>query len=351
MWCGTRWVRFAIALFIVLVGIGIAPASAFADDAKIHSCVGPDKCCPSDIISDETPPRRKPIRVGVVLVGINDINEKTSTWTADFYLYEEWTPAPGFVPQTEIHNEVSRVSETVDRTELKGDRCLRSRRVRTTLHTGFNLRTFPFDHQTLRIELTDAEFDSLQAGYPKEPWGAGMDERVFEQLSAWRFDDHDVTYGVTQRPFKWEDHSPNYDYATFDVHIRRHVSFHLTKYFLPLLLIVIVSFSVFWIDPEDLSSAVAIGVTCLLAAVALEFTEASALPDVNYLTISDRTFSISYVAIGLAVVQTVYTNRLVRSGKKEKALRVDWWSRFVFPAGLVIALGIAWLRAYTQQGS
>ena len=119
--------------------------------------------------------------------------------------------------------------------------------------------------------------------------------------------------------------------------------------FLPLLLIVIVSFSVCWIDPEDLASEVQIGVTCVLAAIALQFTADSSLPDVNYLTISDRTFSISYVAIGLAVLQSVHTNRLTRSGRKDKALRVDRNSRILFPAVFAVMLVFAWMRAYTQS--
>ena len=43
---------------------------------------------------------------------------------------------------------------------------------------------------------------------------------------------------------------------------------------LPLLVIVAVAFTVFWIDPEDLSSKASIGVTCLLAAIAFQLAEA-----------------------------------------------------------------------------
>jgi hypothetical protein len=54
------------------------------------------------------------------------------------------------------------------------------------------------------------------------------------------------------------------------------------------------------------------------------------------------------VAIALAIIQVVYTNHLARAGKKDVALRLDRWSRVVFPAALVLALTAAVVRAYTQ---
>ena len=48
-------------------------------------------------------------------------------------------------------------------------------------------------------------------------------------------------YRRESRLFKWEegvwgDKRPFYDYATFGVTVRRHTTFHLTKFFLPLLI-------------------------------------------------------------------------------------------------------------------
>ena len=60
----------------------------------------------------------------------------------------------------------------------------------------------------------------------------------------------------------------------------------------------------FWIDADDLSSQVTIGITCVLAAIAFQLAEAAALPAVDYLTLADRVYAICYVAIGLAVLET-----------------------------------------------
>jgi len=89
-----------------------------------------------------------------------------------------------------------------------------------------------------------------------------------------------------------------------------------------------------------------ISVTCLLAVVALQFAEASDLPDVSYLTLADRVYATSYVCIALSTLQAVYTNALVRADKRALALRVDRVSRVLFPVFLLVAVLGLTLRVF-----
>jgi hypothetical protein len=333
----------AVLSFIVFLLVS-STALASQNGPGLSTCDGPPECCPAAVeVTDTT---LHVVRVGVVLAGIYEVSEKASSWTADFYLYESWRPAVGFVPQTDVVNEIERKSVQFDNTEIRDGQCVRTRRVRSTLRTAFDLRTFPFDHQSLDLELSDAEFPTRQVRYDAHAI-AGLDDAALHHLAAWKVMPG-LRFERSTRAFPWDPDAPDYDYATFSVSISRHVSFHVGKYFLPLLLIVVVSFAVFWIDPEDLGAEMQVAVTCLLAAVALQLSEGSELPDVSYLTIADRAFAASYVAIALAILQAVYTNHLSRAGKKDRAIRMDRWSRLAFPTGLVLALLIAVVRAYTQ---
>lgn len=329
----------AFATFACLV---LLSTLAHADD-KPATCSGPPECCPA-ALTEETKDKVANVDIGVVLVGIYEVNEKAQTWSVDFYLTEGWAPLPGFAPATEIYNEVNRTAEQFDRTTLVNGKCHRERRIRSTLHNTYNLRAFPFDRQKLSIVFSDAVFPSNRVHYTDKPGPSGIDDVVLNQLSAWNLQETNLGYERTQRTYKFEDGAPAYDYATFSVDVTRHVSFHLGKFFLPLLVIVFISFSVFWIDPEDLGSSMSVGVTCLLAAVALQFTEEGSLPDVNYLTIADRAFTICYVLIGLAVLEAVWANRLVRTGAKEKAVLLDKRCRILFPIALAASLAVAMLQ-------
>ena len=334
--------RRALSVFLAVLACVLvltATSIARADD-KPATCSGPPECCPA-ALTDESKDKVANVDIGVVLVGIYEINEKAQTWNIDFYLTENWAPLPGFAPATEIYNEVNRTAEQFDRTTINNGKCHRERRIRSTLHNPYNLRAFPFDKQRMSIVFSDAVFPSSRVHYGDKPGPSGIDDVVLNQLSAWKVLENNLVFERTQRTYKYEDGAPAYDYGTFSVDVARHVSFHLGKFFLPLLVIVFISFSVFWIDPEDLGSSMSVGVTCLLAAVALQFTEEGSLPDVNYLTIADRAFTICYVLIGLAVLQAVWTNRLARGGQKDKAVLLDRRCRVIFPVALAASLAIA----------
>jgi len=335
-----RWIGFVLGLIAALAS---SPALATED----RLCDGPSVCCPAKIASELQ--NRVTVALGVVVMGIANINERAGTWDADFYLYERWKPAPGLTPQTEIVNESERHATQFDTTEVRDGECLRGRRIRSTLRANYNLRAFPFDHQSLPLEFSDDQFDSRQLVYAERPYAAGLDDGVRRVALAWKVEEgQNPTVMREQRQFKWDPGAPVYDYATFGVDVRRHVTFHLTKYFLPLLIIVALAFSVFWVDAEDLGSQVTVGVTALLAAIAFQFAEAGTLPEVAYLTLADRVYVVCYVAIALAIFETIYSSSVARRGDKNRALAIDRRCRVIFPAALALALVLAIVRAFTQ---
>lgn len=327
------------ALAVIAGALALPPAASAAST----DCPGPTECCAATPAETLSFPAQ--VSLGVVLTGLYNVNEKTGTWDADYYLYESWKPQPGFSPQTEIVNEVTRQSEQFGTLARRGDRCIRSRRLRSTLSSPFDLRVFPFDRQRLVLRVSDSWFDNSLARYTPQPFVQGVDQAVYGQLSQWAVGRR-LDYRLESRTFEWEANiwdrrAPVYDYATFAVQVRRHTTFHLTKFFLPLLVIVLVAMAVFWVDPADLASQVGIGVTCLLAAIAFQLAQASTLPEVAYLTLADLVYAVCYVVIALALAESLYTNVLARRDQRERALRVDRACRVAFPAGFAVLLALS----------
>ncbi|HEY7411785.1 MAG TPA: hypothetical protein VII13_13640 [Vicinamibacteria bacterium] len=334
-----------------LAAVALA-VSAGAATARAAECPGPAECC-ADKPVDEIP-KPAEVAMGVVLVGLYNVSEKSGTWDADYYLYEAWEPQEGFVPQTEITNEVARLSEQFGGLDLRDGRCIRARRFRSTLATPLNLRMFPFDRQTLTLGVSESWLFASMLRYGDQPFLQGVDDSVYGQLSQWEVG-HDMRYTRKSRVFKWEqgvwgDAVPIYEYATFSIPIRRHTTFHLTKFFLPLFIIVLVAMTVFWVDPEDLASQVGIGVTCLLAAIAFQLAQASTLPEVAYLTLADLVFALSYLAIALALVESLYSNGQARRGRRERAVRIDQICRFAFPLGLLVLTAASVVASMRMTG-
>jgi gamma-aminobutyric acid receptor subunit beta len=311
-----------------------------------NRCDGPEECCPSHLV--ENPREVAQVALGVVVVGLYNVNEKTGTWDADYYLYEGWKPVQGFSPQTEVVNEVTRQSEQFDSVEIRHGQCIRTRRIYSTLHNDYNLRRFPFDRERLQLTFSDADYDSSQVAYDSRAYAAGLADETRQSLSSWKIEG-DLSFGRDSRSFAWEESAPKYDYGNFSFEIRRHVTHHVIKFFIPLFVIVMLAFLVFWIDPEDLSSQVNIGVTCVLSAIAFQFVQASTLPEVAYTTLTDRVYVISYIAIALALAQSVYGNSLVRHKDRDRALALGRRSRWVFPLLTVAALAAVVIWSFGQQ--
>lgn len=330
-----------LATLLLLAITLVAPTAV----ARSQSCVGPSECCPAE--PADTLSTVATVQLGVLLVGLYGVDEKAGTWNADFYLSETWRATPGFTPVTEIVNEVARQTEQFDSTELKAGRCTRTRRIRSTLQSTYNLRAFPFDRQFLTIEFSDAWFDVHEAVYSSKPSVSDFDKAAKAQLSSWKIQG-DLDYGRHARVLKEDSGDTEYDYATFSLQVRRHVTFHLTKFFLPLLVIMVVAFSAFWIDLSDLNSRVAVGVTCLLAAIAFQLAEAGNLPEVEYLTLADRVYAICYVSLALAIVAAVYGKALVQKEQLVAASKLDRRCRTLFPIATAVAILLGAARAFSQ---
>ena len=314
--------------YLVLAAILLAAGPARAD---VATCDGPEACCPKQLNLDL--PQKTHAAVGVAFRGLYNVDEKAGTWDADYYLYERWPPSPGFFPQTEVVNEINRQSSQFDETLLRDGQCVRSRRIHSTLHARYDLKRFPFDQQQLKLELADAEFDSADLEYDREPSNLALEDDARDELVAWSVLDA-PRFTVGEHAFSPRPGAPTYPQATITIRVRRQVGFYLTRFFLPLFLIVAVAMTVFWIHPEDLSSQVGIGVTCLLAVIAFQFAQASTLPAVAYLTFADRVYAICYFAIALAMIESIWGNTLARRGLHDRAERIDRISRWAFPLGV-----------------
>lgn len=325
---------------VVTAAAAIALFASRAEGAP--ECHGPPDCCPPK--TDDRLEEKQTVTLGVSVEGIHNLDEKAGGWDVDYYLYESWKPHQGFTPQTEIVNEIARQKTPLfDRVELlnktEGKVCRRSRHLHSTLRVDYDLSKFPFDRQELLLTLSDAQYDSDQLSYGTNPSVAEIDDSARAGVLGWSLD-KPMGYERKIKRFKGEEGRPFYDYGIFSVPVQRQTIFHLTKYFLPLIVIVLVSFGVFWIDPERLNVQVSISMTCLLAAIALQFSESRDLPAVSYLTFADRVYVLCYLAIALTLMESIYSASVFRRDQSV-ALRIERGARLLISAALFIAVGIA----------
>jgi hypothetical protein len=115
---------------------------------------------------------------------------------------------------------------------------------------------------------------------------------------------------------------------------------------IPLILVVMASWSVFWLRPTS-TGRFSVTFTTILTVVAFNFIITRKLPSVPELTYLEALFGISFILLLLVVVENTIIDRLTGAGRMEDAHHTDRISRVLFPliyvagiAGVTVAFGI-----------
>ena len=79
------------------------------------------------------------------------------------------------------------------------------------------------------------------------------------------------------------------------IEVQRNYEYYIFKVIFPIILILLLCWSVFWIRPRELESKLTITIVCLLSLIAYNFVIEEDLPKLSYLTIMDHLVLISYI--------------------------------------------------------
>jgi hypothetical protein len=115
------------------------------------------------------------------------------------------------------------------------------------------------------------------------------------------------------------------------------VQHYILKVILPLVLIVIMSWVVFWIDPTTSSSQISVAVTSMLTLIAYRFAIDSQLPRLPYMTRLDAFILISTILVFFSLIEVLVTTILDNNQQTERAKKIDRYCRVIFPVIFAVA--------------
>ena len=200
------------------------------------------------------------------------------------------------------------------------------------------LRSFPFDRQTFHVQLVAVRYRPNEVTFvPDEDWirnglqraGGIAPSITLPDWTVEKWETKPLTYAL----------SPGFEYSgyTFEFTASRNVQHYILKVILPLVLIVMMSWSVFWIDPNTSNSQISIAVTSMLTLIAYRFAVDSQLPRLPYMTRLDAFFLVSTLLVFFSLIEVLVTTILDNNQQTERAKKIDRYCRVVFPAIFVIA--------------
>src|SRR5205809_6902270 len=295
------------------------------------------------------------ISVGMWVVDISSIDSAQQTFTAEIAVVLRWKDSrlahtgKGIVrypleqiwhPRLSIVNETNSVSRKFpDSVEVDPDGTVTFRqRYAGAFTQPLRLQSFPFDRQTFRVQLVAVRYQSNEVMFvPDQVWiqdglkgAGGISPSV--TLPDWTIEKWEL------KPFVYAL-APRHQYSgyAFEFTASRNVEHYLLKVILPLVLIVIMSWAVFWIDPIHANSQISVAVTSMLTLIAYRFAVDTQLPRLPYMTRLDAFILTSTLLVFFSLIEVLITTILETSRRTGRAKKIDRYCRAIFPAMFLIA--------------
>lgn len=134
-------------------------------------------------------------------------------------------------------------------------------------------------------------------------------------------------------------------WARFDVELllERDWSYHAWKLGVPLTLIVLMAYGVYFIPASAVPQQIGLGTTSMLTLIAYMLALGSTLPRISYLTRADRFFVGSAILVFLGLVKAVAASALAQKPDAHVIDRVNRWGRWAFPLAMLANFAFAFL--------
>jgi len=291
------------------------------------------------------------VRVGIYLVDFRSIDNARQTFDADIAMMLTWKdarlvadtdfPLAGCtVPLTSIWNPRAGVlnarslkRERPDQVSIRADGTVEQRqRYMGEFTHSFDLADFPFDHQHVEVSIVSYGFGPDEVAFVIDEEQSGHSERL--TITDWA-----VGAGsVSSEPLFIESVGRSISRIRFGVDVTRLREFYIWKFFLPLTLIVMMSWAVFWINPSFLPSQIGVSTSAVLTFIAFQFSLSYLMPRLSFMTRADRFVMGSTVLVFMAFGEAILTGYLADRDRLESAMKIDRIARVTFPLTFLVVI-------------
>jgi hypothetical protein len=302
--------------------------------------------------ADDGPTR---VSIGIWIVDISNIDSAQQNFTADIAVVLQWKDArlahtgtglahyaldQIWTPRVAIANETISVSRKFpDSVEVEPDGTVIYRqRYVGSFTQSLRLQSFPFDRQAFHFHVVAIRYRPNEVQFvPDQDWidnglkqAGGIATSI--TLPDWTIESWNtksLSYAL----------APGFEYSgyAFEFTASRNAQHYVWKVILPLVLIVIMSWAVFWITPTDASPQISIAVTSMLTLIAYRFAIDNQLPRLPYTTNLDAFILMSTVLVFFSFIEVLVTTILENQKRNRLALTIDRSCRVIFPVIFLLA--------------
>jgi hypothetical protein len=196
-----------------------------------------------------------------------------------------------------------------------------------------DLRRYPIDQQRLEAIFHVLGFDSNELVLRLEPDYNDGDLNIDEtfRLPQWQLTGISSSIGTRNTPLIGKGATTST--FTVSIDVQRSAYYILRLVILPLIIIVMLSWSVFWMDTSSLGDRISVSFIGILTVVTYQVILSEILPRISYTTlINDGFLSFSFFIMSMTVFVNLRVGYLDRHGMSAAGNRLDHLCRWLFPA-------------------
>ena len=313
-------------------------------------------------------PSPLPVSIGLYVADFPDLDEDEKTFQLEATLSLQWRDDrlafdpvtegaderiwqggyqfaevfPGWWPQLVLRNEAGQYERQSVTLRVRPDGSVSyEERLQAVAEANLDLHAVPVDRQVYEVVFALAGFGSERVRHVPDPDRSGRSDRM--TLIQWEVGELTWEALAFDAPVA-APHEGGVSAVVFRLPLERRPGYILYTVVFPLMLLVALTWSVFWMDRESLGTRMDLSFIGILTVVAFQIVVGDKLPRIPYLTLLNAFLYLSYAVLAASVVVNLRVGSLDARGELDKGNRLDRRCRWAFPVGYFA--GTALLCAY-----
>lgn len=322
----------------------------------------PDVLAGNAAVTEESVLRQSiEVKIGIKLQQVIDVNFQDEFFSIVGSMAMEWTdPALAFSPDTCSCTRKIYTEKEFDRFladvngkwpdftffNQQGNRWVQNRvvvaesnghmtyfeRFSTNFQVDFDFRQFPFDTQQFPIRV-----DML---YPEQTYYFS-DMPGFSEISQEHGEDEFIITGFdTVITSVQSSTNSTVSRFTFQYEAPRHLNYYILQIFVPILLIVMISWWTFFL--KDYGKRIEVAAGNVLLFIAFSFSLTENYPRLGYMTFLDAIMAMIFIVNALVLIYNIYMRKSEMAGQIERVEKIDDVMDWLYPVLYVVSLGFVY---------
>ena len=243
------------------------------------------------------------------------------------YQFNELSPA--WYPQVILANESGLYEKHSVLLRVKPDGTSKLvETVNAVAEVTLDLRRCPFDSQRLEAVFEVLGFETREVvleAAPVPPLTGSLNIRTPQWILT------NLNFSTRERTVPYAGHQGTSSSFVFATDVKRQSFFLVRLVVFPLLLIVMLSWLVFWMDRASLGDRISISFIGILTAVAFQTVVSEILPRISYLTLIHGFINISFIFMCVSATINLVVGWFDKKGDFKRGDLVDYRCRRIVP--------------------